>query len=234
MVQLSIDTCNQLCAASLSEMSGDKCRVFDRDCEDIGRGHAELLASQVDRLLKSANRKPTELSRIAVTIGPGSFTGQRVGLALARSMGMALKIDVLGINVLDALLREAQSAAPQQKAYCAILDARRGGAYVKCIDAQGAILIDTCLLLVEDMNAALQKLAGLIVLIGTGVELVDGHDSDAYKTIDVKLPAIETIAQLGHQQTAMSEPVTPLYLRAPDAKPQSGKHLPLAAKAAQL
>ncbi len=234
MVQLSIDTCNQLCAASLSEMTGDKFVLVGRESENIGRGHAELLALQVDRLLERSAQSPADLTRIAVTIGPGSFTGQRVGLALARSMAMALQIDLVGLNVLDALLYEARAASSCGDGLCcAILDAHRGGAYVKCIDEEANVLIDTSLLQVMELNEHLQKLGKPVTLIGTGARLVGDSDIYQHKLLDMELPDIESIAQLGHGATPTHAPVIPLYLRAPDAKPQSGKHLPLASQSQQ-
>ena len=81
MIQLSIDTCNSLCAVALSRWQNDRLQLVAKDTRDLGRGHAEVLIGQIAQLLAESGLRAADLQRIAVTTGPGSFTGQRVGLA---------------------------------------------------------------------------------------------------------------------------------------------------------
>lgn len=223
--QLSIDTCNSLCAVALSRFDKSAMELITSDTRDLGRGHAEVLADQIDMLLKQAALKSTDISRLAVTTGPGSFTGQRVGLALARTMSASMKIDAVGVGVLDALLMETRELKPNQNAYCAIIDAKRDGAYVKAIDATGTILLDSCLIAVSDIHRHLMKLSDPIAIAGTGTPLLNDLDKLEYDILDLTFPSIATIAEIGHGLDVERHPAVPLYLRDADAKPQSAKHV---------
>ncbi|MEX0628166.1 MAG: tRNA (adenosine(37)-N6)-threonylcarbamoyltransferase complex dimerization subunit type 1 TsaB, partial [Cucumibacter sp.] len=101
--------------------------------EDRARGHAEVLIGQVDLLLARGGIAHADIDRVAVTTGPGSFTGLRVGLAAARGFGLALSIPVLGVGTLTALSLAARAAAP----LCVLVDARRGEAWRQFFSAPG-------------------------------------------------------------------------------------------------
>lgn len=225
MVQLSIDTCNTHCAVALSKWEDDRLVLVAKDTLDLGRGHAEVLIGQIADLLASISLSPADIDRIAVTRGPGSFTGQRVGLATARVLAATLKIDVVGIGVLDALLLEATARHHNAKAFCAINDARRGAVYVKAVDHSGTVLIDDSLILLDALPDALAELPTPLCLIGSGLSLLRPMHGVDWLLIDAALPEITSIAQLGHTLTVAENPAEPLYLRGADAKPQSAKHV---------
>jgi tRNA threonylcarbamoyl adenosine modification protein YeaZ len=101
---LVIDTCFNACSAALYDDAAG--RVIASGYEAMERGHAEALGPMVERLFIDAGLKPGQLSRIAVTHGPGTFTGLRIGLSFAKGMALALDIPLVGIDSLTA------SAAP--------------------------------------------------------------------------------------------------------------------------
>jgi len=93
---------------------------------DVGRRHAEQLARGLDGLLSDAGLGAPDLDLIAVSIGPGSFTGLRIGLAFAKGLAMALRKPIVGVPTLDVLARGAE---PWIGPVVACLDARRGEVY---------------------------------------------------------------------------------------------------------
>src|SRR5579875_1278864 len=94
------------------------------------RGHQERLAPMVAEAMAEAGLGFDRLERIVVTVGPGSFTGLRVGLACARAMALALDVSCVGVGTLQALVASAPGAA-EAPLSAAVLDARRGQVYVQ-------------------------------------------------------------------------------------------------------
>lgn len=100
MLILSINTVGPACEALLFENGV----VVARECEPMQRGHDVRLAAVVDTLMSASGRELAQVARIAVVCGPGSFTGVRVGVAFARGLALALDVDAVGINSLEASL----------------------------------------------------------------------------------------------------------------------------------
>ncbi len=110
MISLAIDTSAHLCAAAVHDLATDA--ILAEASEDIGRGHAERLMDVISGVLAAAGVEYSGLSRVIVTVGPGSFTGVRVGLATARGIALGLGVDVCGVSVLEAAA-EAARQSPQ-------------------------------------------------------------------------------------------------------------------------
>lgn len=105
----------------------------DVSIDEIALGHAELILPRIEMLLKRHGVTYGDLDRVAVTTGPGSFTGLRIGLSAARGLGLALGIPVIGV---PSLLAISLSAPPGQPAIV-LLDARRDEAYFQCFAGPG-------------------------------------------------------------------------------------------------
>jgi len=120
-ILLAIDTSGA--KLQLALLINDEIDVY---IEDIARGHAEIIFDRIKILLAKNNITYSQLTRIAVTIGPGSFTGLRVGISAARSLALALNIEVVGISNLLVL-----SLGKTIKDFAIMIDARRGEAYVQ-------------------------------------------------------------------------------------------------------
>jgi tRNA threonylcarbamoyladenosine biosynthesis protein TsaB len=120
---LAVDTC--LAACQVAVVDGQ--RTLASLSEPMTRGHQERLASMTREAMQAAELDFSSLDRIAVTLGPGSFTGLRVGLAFAKGLGAALSIPVVGVGALEALAMTAPALADT----LAMIDARRDQVYAE-------------------------------------------------------------------------------------------------------
>src|SRR5690606_26839604 len=106
---LAIDTAANLCAACVFDTDAGE---LGRAVLDLGKGHAEHLIGVIDDALKAAGTAYDDLDAIAVSVGPGSFTGVRVGVATTRGLELALKVPAVGVSTLEALEYERRDAEP--------------------------------------------------------------------------------------------------------------------------
>ena len=225
MLLLAIDTAGPNCAVALARTSLGRPPILARIEERVGRGHAERLPPMVEAALASAKAPYADLGRVAVTTGPGSFTGVRIGIAFARGLALALDIPAIGIGSLDALAYPlAQSG---KGTIAAVLDAKRGEVYALVRDmASGAALVEAQALRIEDLALRLSHAERPITLTGAGARLVaDGlGNPDAAIMGEAEAPDIADVVALALDAAAY-EPPRPLYGRGADAKPQFDKAL---------
>ncbi len=130
MLILAVDTAGASCGAALVEGG----RVLAETAEAAGWNHARRLLGLVDGAFRAAGRRPDQLAAVAVTAGPGSWTGLRVGLATAQGLGLALGVPLVPVDTLAAL---AWGAGPRPGSVCPLLDARGGGVYAGVFAWQG-------------------------------------------------------------------------------------------------
>lgn len=205
MSLLVIDTC--LAACQVGRFGGG--RMLARASEPMERGHQERLAPMAAEVMAGADF--AELDKIVVTIGPGSFTGLRVGLAFAKGLQMATGAPLAGVGTLEALAASAAGGGPA----AGVIDARRGLVYVQAFD-EGRPLGAPDIL---PIGEAAQRLASLrdLTLVGPGARLLAAELPRA-KLDERPAPDLTTLGRLA----ASAEPAAdlkPLYLRAPDARP---------------
>ena len=100
---LAFDTCFARCAVALAEQRADGIVVTASLSQDMIRGHAAMLAPMIEQALRGADWRASDLDLVALTIGPGSFTGVRIGVAMARGLAISLRCPVAGIATSDAL-----------------------------------------------------------------------------------------------------------------------------------
>jgi tRNA threonylcarbamoyladenosine biosynthesis protein TsaB len=217
---LGIDTALGACSVALL----DGANIVAHAHEEMQRGHAEALAPMTERVMRESGFEFSDLERIAVTTGPGTFTGQRVGLAFARAMALALKIPAVGVTTLDVMAEEA--LASQNGDYAiAVSDAKRGEVYITARSRAGEPLIAASVMgheaaaaLIEDLYGSL---GGSFVLAGTGAELMRlilECKNCTMAPATVAQPDARFVARLGAGLPAPAHAPKPLYLRAPDAK----------------
>jgi tRNA threonylcarbamoyladenosine biosynthesis protein TsaB len=218
MIVLALDTC--LSACSVAVVDGE--RVLARASEPMARGHQERLAPMAEAVMTAAGIGFDRLERIAVTVGPGSFTGLRVGLAFAKGLALALDIPCVGIGTLEALAETArdsdQPGAPQPGAFVvACQDAGRGQAYIQAfIDGRPAMAPDA--VAPGEAAARIAELwpGGPTVIAGSGAPLLADIIHGATLLPDL-VPDPVAVARLAARVRSPAPP-RPLYLRAPDAR----------------
>lgn len=216
---LAVDTALGACSAALVAQG----KTLAHQHLAMARGHAEALAPMVDALMRGAGVPLSALDRIAVTTGPGTFTGQRVGLAFARALGLGLKRPVIGVTTLDAMAEEALTKQPGIAWCLAAADAKRGEIYLGARSVQHGTLMMPELLALETIAKRITALAHTdrnVVLAGTAAELVKPMlEQMDLRPIDslVRQPDAVFVARLA-TDAPEGPPPKPLYLRAPDAK----------------
>lgn len=209
---LLIDTALGLCTAGVFEV-GETMRALGLRSEAMTKGHSERLGGLARDAVAEAGGFDA-IDRIAVTVGPGSFTGLRVGLAFAQGLGAALNRPVVGVSTLDAL-----AASTDVRDVAALIDARRGQVYARFWRdgvAQGAPEA-------LSLEQAAERIAALppgAALIGSGAVLFAETAPHAVAH-DLAGPAPEALAGLAAGLDPEAALPKPLYLRAPDATPPS-------------
>ena len=220
MIILAVDTALGACSAALVTEE----RVLAHEHRAMLRGQAEELAPMVDALMRKAGIGFAALDRIAVTTGPGTFTGQRVGLAFARGLGVALKKPVIGVTTLDVMAEEALAKGSDVPWAIAAADAKRGEIYLGARSAKGETLIAPELIPLPTIGARIAPLANIhgrvVALAGTAAEaVVPLLQAAGFEPLDslVRQPDAIFVARLA-EAAPEGPPPKPLYLRAPDAK----------------
>ena len=209
MIVLGLDTCLNAC--SVAVLDGD--RVLAHASQTMARGHQERLAPMAQAVMAEAGLPFSSLQRIGATVGPGSFTGLRVGVAFAKGLASALSIPAVGVGALEVLAAEASGLV------AAVIDARRDQVYLQLF-ANGEPLAAPEVVPLAAAAARLSWLARgrAFTLVGSGAPLL-ARDGDAVLTpegCDAR-----QVARLAANRAPT--PIRPLYLRAPDARLPGGR-----------
>lgn len=219
MKVMVIDTALGACLSGVFEVSSSGVSDLGVRREEMTKGHQERLGGMARDAVKDAGGFEG-LERVGVTVGPGSFTGLRVGLSFALGLGAARNVPVVGISTLDALVASVEP----QGLVAAAIDARRGQVYIRLfrdgvpLDEAQALEIEAA----RDLIVA-QAQGGDLAIVGSGVGvLTEGYEalSDA-KLYPLVAPSPQAMAQLTQSLDPTLNPPSPLYLRAPDATPPS-------------
>jgi tRNA threonylcarbamoyladenosine biosynthesis protein TsaB len=203
---LAVDTA--LGACSVAVLDGEK--ILAHRFEPMTRGHAEALAPMVDEAMREAGVAFDALDRLAVTIGPGTFTGQRVGLAFMRGLRIALTKPLIGVTTLAAMAAQAMEETKLPRA-AAIHDAKRDEFYVETVPGNGAAIM------IADQAIAMLSREQPFALAGTAAPTMADKIKGTVLS-SVRQPDALYVARLVLHTPATEEAPRPLYLRAPDAK----------------
>ncbi len=224
MLVLAIDCALDACSAAVLDSSAGA--IVASQSRIMTRGHAEALMPLVARVMDEAACDFRALDRIAVTVGPGSFTGLRVGIAAARGLALAAGKQAIGLTTLAGLAAPhiAESDAP----VVAAIDARHEHVYMQVFGSGGRTLLAPCIVPLHEAARAAANEPSRIVGSAAN-QLVrawpDGEPPPAL--VDQRgAPDIAWIARLGAAAGKNEGPPQPLYLRSPDAKPQDAARLP--------
>lgn len=189
---LAFDTATEVATSALvsdGEVLGERCSV------------AATLLEDVDALFRQASARPRELDAIVVGTGPGSFTGTRVGLSVARGLALALGVDGAGISTLDALAAGAEGGIP-------LIDARRGEVFVHGPEARRPDEVDVAGKLCVGSGAVRYR----ALLEAGGAEVPPDHDPRHLPRAVLHVGLAESYGPV--------ERIQPVYVREPDAKPR--------------
>jgi tRNA threonylcarbamoyl adenosine modification protein YeaZ len=214
---LAIDTSAELC--SVGVVADGRPPVLRTVA--AGRAHAERLMPMVEAAMAAANLAFSDLSRIAVTIGPGSFTGVRIGIAAARGLALATGAKAIGVGTLAVHAEAARTTAGGPPAPVVVaLSAGRGEIYAQRFGPDGRPEGEPAL-------APPQEFARLV----DGAALLAGSGADALAAVTAgrnpivhRDSAPDPSALVALALAAPDDAVAPrpMYLRPPDAKPQVG------------
>ncbi len=216
---LAIDTALEACSVGI--VAGDAALYRS---EVLGRGHAERLMGMIEAAMAEAGLAFADLDRIAVTVGPGSFTGLRVGIAAARGLALVTGCEDVGIGTLAVHAEEARHELGPTP-ILAVLAAGRGEIYAQGFAEDGA----------EEGPAEIGppekfalRLGANTMLAGSGADAlaaVIGDEAVARTVHRRSAPDIAALCRLALAAPRPTEAPRPLYVRAPDAKPQAAARI---------
>lgn len=215
---LAIDTALANCAAAVLDDGADTA-CFMACGEEIGRGHAERLMDMIGEVMAESSTTFSELDRVVVTVGPGSFTGLRVGLAVARGFGLVLGKPVVGITTLAAM---ARACAPKDGGppFLVALTGKGDEVYCQEFAPSGE----------PGGEAGVRTLSDLAATLPDGIRLAGSAAEKVAQTLGIPanrilsrsgFPGIRDVAELGLTAIPAKSVPSPLYLRPPDATPQT-------------
>jgi tRNA threonylcarbamoyladenosine biosynthesis protein TsaB len=221
---LAIDTALEACSAAV--LDTELAEIAAHESFVMVRGHAEALMPLIARVLDRAGLEFAALDRIAVTVGPGSFTGLRVGIAAARGIALAASKPAVGLSTLAAYAAPF-IAADDSLPVVSVIDARHDHVYLQVFGPGGRTIVTPRLVpLREALRAAA---TGAPRLVGTAAALLAAAwpaGERAPRLVDARrAPDIDWVARLGAAAVETGVPPKPLYLRAPDAQPQNAAQL---------
>ena len=224
---LLIDTCFGGCSVAAVWRAGEGVAGAAR-FELLMRGHAERLTPMIGEVMEEAPFGFSDIGLIGVTTGPGTFTGQRVGIAAARALAIATGARVAALSSLEVMAHTAAAelgAEVAEKELAVAVDARRGEIYFQRFAGQHLAALSEPVLLTPEHAAA--TLGERCVIVGSGGAAVEEAMRELGRSAKARLAMLEPDVRFFPEDQLMPshELPKPLYLRPPDAKPQDGAAL---------
>jgi tRNA threonylcarbamoyladenosine biosynthesis protein TsaB len=222
---LAIDTALEACSAAVFDI--ERGGMTASESLPMARGHAEAVMPLIARVMDVAGAEFADLDRVAVTTGPGSFTGLRVGISAARGIALAAGKPAIGLSTLAAF------AAPlivedDSTHLVAAIDARHDQVYLQVFGIGGRTLVAPRIATLRD--AARAAITGPARIVGSAANQVAAawpRGTEPPLSVEHRsAPDIGWIARLGAAAAEGYGPPKPLYLRPPDAQPQEAARLP--------
>jgi len=217
---LAFDTALQACSAALVESDGETTRCLAQVFERRERGHAEVLIALIDKLLQGADCRFREIDRIAVTTGPGTFTGVRIGVAAARGLALVMRCPVVGVTTLEAIAANVtgRSGVPPGGVIAVVVDARRNEHYCQLFAPDLTPLTSAAVLPLRDFTGRVP--GGPVVVAGSGAVAAAAALGERATRMPASFdaPDAAVFARLSAGREPPPDGVAPFYLRPPDAK----------------
>lgn len=225
MKVLAIDTAMNACSACVYDHENGQVKS---ESLEMTRGHAEALMPMIERIMAKANASYGDIDLLAVTKGPGAFTGMRIGISTAKALALVLNKPLVGICSFKALLETYKAqTCPQTGHYAILIETKRTDYYFALFDSNNDAIIPGQVMPAETIIKALGKTHP--VLLGDAITRFKSENS-VYKNLFSSIhmqefPDIEIISKMAiedWERKNKKEPFTPSYLRPADvsyAKP---------------
>jgi tRNA threonylcarbamoyl adenosine modification protein YeaZ len=222
---LAIDTALSACSAAVLDTG--RGGIVSEESLPMERGHAEALIPLIARVMAKADMHFSDLDRVAVTTGPGSFTGLRVGISAARGIALAAEKPAIGLSTLSAFAAP-YIAADNSIPVIVAIDARHGQVYLQVFGPGGRTLVAPRLATIgEAVRAAADAQPRIVGSAAQAVAAAWPLPQRPPAGVDARAaPDIAWVARMGAVMPDGHSPPKPQYLRAPDAQPQDAAHLP--------
>lgn len=223
---LAFDTCFGACSVAVRVDSGMPSERLEEFFEPRDVGHAEALLPMINSAMTGARIGFADLDRIAVTHGPGSFTGTRIGIATARALSLVTGVPLVVASSLAVMADEAADSLVDDRGEAILgvaVDARKGQVYVQWFGGGGLDPLCPPHVLAPGEAAALASGDRSLLVVGSGAEAVAAAARATGRSATVRLPRLQpdacALAFMADRLPLAAVPVEPLYLREADAKP---------------
>ncbi len=220
---LALDSATTACSVALWSDGEVRAHRFTV----MARGQAEALMPMVKSAMDEAGVSFRDLDLLAVTVGPGAFTGLRIGLSAARGMALATGLPLVGVTTLEAVAHAVPPAERAGRTLLVVLDTKRTDVYAQLFSADLAPLGPATVLLPDDLPDVVPP--GPLVVAGDGVAMVSEVLAAGSKVLHASVSGLPDAAHVARIAAARgapdgtSPPPAPLYLRPPDAQlPRQG------------
>jgi len=222
MKLLAVDTATQACSIALAEND----RIIFESTADYARTHTRHLLTMIDDALRQAETDIDEIDGFAVTVGPGSFTGLRIGISMVKGLARAASKPVMGVSSLEAL---AYQFAGTRDLVCPVVDARKKEVYTALYKWSGDRFETIRPPQVGRPDEVLEQIGGRCIFVGNGAVLYRDLIEKQLGTSGVTVPPAmnmiraSLVAHLGFRRFSESGPLSPseiqpLYIRRSDAE----------------
>jgi len=211
-----------------TEISG---KLLGQSFQNNGFSHSRTLLAMTEALLKILEIKPSDLGLIAVSKGPGSFTGVRIGVAAVKGLAWGLDIPVCGVSTLEAMAYQTQETGV---IICPVMDARREQVYNALFEWRDGVLIRLCddrAISLEDLASELQGYDSPVLLVGDGVDVCKENEAFAECRTTPELMRYQTAYGVAlaaaNKKTIPAVELEPFYLRPSQAEREASARLPI-------
>ncbi|MEQ8505487.1 MAG: tRNA (adenosine(37)-N6)-threonylcarbamoyltransferase complex dimerization subunit type 1 TsaB [Rhodospirillales bacterium] len=226
MKLLAFDTATTGCSAAVF-VGG---RLASRRAAAMARGQSEALMPMIADVLDEAGCAYADLDALAVTMGPGAFTGLRIGLAAARGLALGLNIPCAGVTTLEAVARALPAGAGKGRHVLVALDSKRADLYAQVFNDKLEPVTDPAAIMAESLAGFCP--AGPLVIMGDAAgNAADALAAAGRKASCAEAPGVPDAVRVGEIALARALPAVgdapaPIYLRPPDAvRPRNGGRL---------
>ncbi|MBQ2675875.1 MAG: tRNA (adenosine(37)-N6)-threonylcarbamoyltransferase complex dimerization subunit type 1 TsaB [Clostridia bacterium] len=215
MIILGVDSSSKTASCAVLQ----KGKILAENFVNNGMTHSQTLLPLISQTLKAANVTVSELGLIAVTKGPGSFTGLRIGMSTVKGMAAVNNTPCVGVSSLKAA---AVSQLGFDGIICAVMDARCNQVYNALFSGDGSRLCEDRALLIPELSDELKKLNKPVIFVGDGADLCYNTLKQQLKNVSkAEDPFVKgsCVAILGRKAEGLSaDKLNPVYLRLPQAQ----------------